>query len=113
MQVWDTANGTKLFTFEGHEAAIHSICPHQKANIQVLVSFRSFLLSNSSTFFATNTLFWDDSKIFYLFLFQFLFSTATDGKIKAWLYDNMGSRVEYNAPGNACTTLAYSSDATR
>ncbi|KAI3771688.1 hypothetical protein L6452_02855 [Arctium lappa] len=44
---------------------------------------------------------------------QFIFSTATDGKIKAWLYDNMGSRVDYDAPGHSSTTMAYSSDGTR
>jgi len=30
---------------------------------------------------------------------QFIFSTAIDGKIKYWLYDLAGSRVDYNAPG--------------
>ncbi|CAA6669573.1 unnamed protein product [Spirodela intermedia] len=30
---------------------------------------------------------------------QFIFSTAIDGKIKAWLYDCLGSRVDYDAPG--------------
>ncbi|GAV81493.1 WD40 domain-containing protein [Cephalotus follicularis] len=44
---------------------------------------------------------------------QFIFSTAVDGKIKAWLYDNMGSRVDYDAPGQSCTTMAYSADGTR
>ncbi|XVE98358.1 hypothetical protein REPUB_Repub03eG0099500 [Reevesia pubescens] len=44
---------------------------------------------------------------------QFIFSTATDGKIKAWLYDNMGSRVDYNAPGQSSTRMAYSADGTR
>jgi WD40 repeat protein len=44
---------------------------------------------------------------------QFIFSTATDGKIKAWLYDNLGSRVDYNAPGHSATTMAYSADGTR
>uniref|UniRef100_A0A6M2EHW5 CTLH domain-containing protein n=1 Tax=Populus davidiana TaxID=266767 RepID=A0A6M2EHW5_9ROSI len=44
---------------------------------------------------------------------QFIFSTAADGKIKAWLYDNMGSRVDYDAPGNSSTTMAYSADGTR
>ncbi|XP_047327118.1 protein TOPLESS-like isoform X2 [Impatiens glandulifera] len=44
---------------------------------------------------------------------QFIFSTAMDGKIKAWLYDNLGSRVDYDAPGRWCTTMAYSSDGTR
>ncbi|KAJ9551023.1 hypothetical protein OSB04_015068 [Centaurea solstitialis] len=44
---------------------------------------------------------------------QFIFSTATDGKIKAWLYDNIGSRVDYDAPGHSSTTMAYSADGTR
>ncbi|KAG1361982.1 Protein TPR2 [Cocos nucifera] len=44
---------------------------------------------------------------------QFIFSTATDGKIKAWLYDCLGSRVDYDAPGHSCTTMAYSADGSR
>ncbi|CAA0827363.1 Topless-related protein 4 [Striga hermonthica] len=44
---------------------------------------------------------------------QFIFSTSVDGKIKAWLYDNMGSRVDYDAPGRSCTTMAYSADGSR
>ncbi|KAI7729674.1 hypothetical protein M8C21_004456, partial [Ambrosia artemisiifolia] len=44
---------------------------------------------------------------------QFIFSTAIDGKIKAWLYDNVGSRVDYDAPGHSSTTMAYSTDGTR
>ncbi|ESW35338.1 hypothetical protein PHAVU_001G227000 [Phaseolus vulgaris] len=44
---------------------------------------------------------------------QFVFSTAIDGKIKAWLYDNMGSRVDYDAPGHWYTTLLYSADGSR
>ncbi|XXG79187.1 hypothetical protein AAC387_Pa09g0313 [Persea americana] len=76
IKVWDL-NGRKLFTFEGHEAPVYSICPHHKESI------------------------------------QFVFSTALDGKIKAWLYDNMGSRVDYDAPGNWCTTMLYSADGSR
>ncbi|KAK7277978.1 hypothetical protein RJT34_22999 [Clitoria ternatea] len=76
IKVWDL-NGRKLFTFEGHEAPVYSICPHHKENI------------------------------------QFIFSTAIDGKIKAWLYDNMGSRVDYDAPGHWCTTMLYSADGSR
>ncbi|CAI9764787.1 unnamed protein product [Fraxinus pennsylvanica] len=76
IKVWDLT-GRKLFTFEGHEAPVYSICPHQKENI------------------------------------QFVFSTAIDGKIKAWLYDNMGSRVDYDAPGHWCTTMLYSADGSR
>ncbi|KAJ1699335.1 hypothetical protein LUZ63_007847 [Rhynchospora breviuscula] len=44
---------------------------------------------------------------------QFIFSTSLDGKIKAWLYDNMGSRVDYEAPGRWCTTMLYSADGSR
>ncbi|KHN03954.1 Topless-related protein 3 [Glycine soja] len=76
IKVWDIA-GRKLFNFEGHEAAVYSICPHHKESI------------------------------------QFVFSTAIDGKIKAWLYDNMGSRVDYDAPGHWCTTMLYSADGSR
>lgn len=76
IKVWDL-NGRKLFHFEGHEAPVYSVCPHQKENI------------------------------------QFIFSTSLDGKIKAWLYDNMGSRVDYDAPGQWCTTILYSADGSR
>lgn len=44
---------------------------------------------------------------------QFIFSTAIDGKIKAWLYDCLGSRVDYDAPGLWCTMMAYSADGSR
>ncbi|XP_022745295.1 protein TPR2-like isoform X3 [Durio zibethinus] len=77
IKVWDTVAGCGLYTFEGHEAPVYSVCPHHKENI------------------------------------QFIFSTAIDGKIKAWLYDCLGSRVDYDAPGLWCTTMAYSADGTR
>ncbi|XP_017258948.1 topless-related protein 4 isoform X1 [Daucus carota subsp. sativus] len=77
IKVWDANTGAKQFTFEGHEAPVYSVCPHQKESI------------------------------------PFIFSTATDGKIKAWLYDNLGSRVDYDAPGHSSTALAYSVDGTR
>ncbi|KAK8976248.1 hypothetical protein V6N11_007737 [Hibiscus sabdariffa] len=44
---------------------------------------------------------------------HFIFSTSVDGKIKAWLYDNMGAKVHIDAPGLACTTMAYSADNSR
>ncbi|XP_057962762.1 topless-related protein 3-like isoform X2 [Malania oleifera] len=76
IKVWDLS-GRKLYSFEGHESPVYSICPHHKENI------------------------------------QFIFATAIDGKIKAWLYDNMGSRVDYDAPGQCCTTMLYSADGSR
>eukprot|EP00899_Mesostigma_viride_P004833 jgi/Mesvir1/14350/Mv09757-RA.1 len=44
---------------------------------------------------------------------QFIFSTARDGKIMAWLYDNLGSRIDYLAPCRWCTTMQYSADGMR
>lgn len=49
----------------------------------------------------------------YDFVLQFFFSTSVDGKIKAWLYDTMGSRVNYYAPGCSCAAMAYSADGKR
>ncbi|KAF6138778.1 hypothetical protein GIB67_040910 [Kingdonia uniflora] len=77
IKVWDAVSGRRLYTFEGHEAPVYSVCPHYKESI------------------------------------QFIFSTAVDGKIKAWLYDSVGPRVDYDAPGLWCTTMAYSADGTR
>ncbi|QCE00129.1 periodic tryptophan protein 2 [Vigna unguiculata] len=36
IKVWDL-NGKKIFNFEGHQAPVYSICPHQKENIQVKI----------------------------------------------------------------------------
>lgn len=44
---------------------------------------------------------------------HFVFSTSIDGKIKAWLYDLAGLRVDYDAPSRSCTTMAYSADGKR
>lgn len=76
IKVWDL-NGQRLYQFEGHEAPVHSICPHHKENI------------------------------------HFIFSTSVDGKIKAWLYDAVGSRVDYDSPGRWCTRMLYSADGSR
>ncbi|MQM12649.1 hypothetical protein Taro_045568 [Colocasia esculenta] len=54
-----------------------------------------------------------DVVTFFYVNLQFIFSTAFDGKIKAWLYDNVGSRVDYDAPGHWCTTMLYSADGSR
>ncbi|KAG6706553.1 hypothetical protein I3842_07G227200 [Carya illinoinensis] len=77
IKVWDVATGAKMFNFEGHNAPVHSVCPHCKENV------------------------------------HFIFSTSVDGKIRAWLYDNVGYRVDYDAPGRSCTTMAYSADGKR
>ncbi|CAL5421835.1 unnamed protein product [Camellia sinensis] len=52
-------------------------------------------------------------KAMKLLYILFFFSTAIDGKIKAWLYDCLESRVDYDAPGLWCTAMAYSADGTR
>ncbi|PWA59443.1 hypothetical protein CTI12_AA391520 [Artemisia annua] len=44
---------------------------------------------------------------FHIAIYEFIFSIATDGKIKAWLYDIIGSRVDYNALGHSFTRMAY------
>ncbi|KAA8521604.1 hypothetical protein F0562_012277 [Nyssa sinensis] len=44
---------------------------------------------------------------------HFLFSMSTNGEIKAWLYDNLGSRVTNEAPGHCCARMAYSADGKR
>ncbi|KAK3436809.1 hypothetical protein EUGRSUZ_C01404 [Eucalyptus grandis] len=72
IKVWDAVTGAKQQTFEGHEAPVYSICPHNRENIQLI------------------------------------FSIAIDGKIKAWFYDNMGSRVDWDAPGHSFTKMACS-----
>ncbi|XP_024167813.1 topless-related protein 1 isoform X2 [Rosa chinensis] len=40
----------------------------------------------------------------------FIFSVSTVGRIKVWLYDNLGDRIDYDAPGLGCTKMAYSAD---
>lgn len=46
-------------------------------------------------------------------MLQLLFSISVDGKIKAWLYDNIGARIDYDAPGLGRTRMAYSADGQR
>lgn len=43
-QVWDLT-GRKLFNFEGHEAPVYSICPHQKENIHVCHYIHTYIHS--------------------------------------------------------------------
>ncbi|XP_028124793.1 protein TPR3-like [Camellia sinensis] len=54
-----------------------------------------------------------EDKTIKVWVYWFIFLTGIDGKIKAWLYDNLGSRADYDAPGHPCTTMAYSADGTR
>ncbi|TQD85564.1 hypothetical protein C1H46_028876 [Malus baccata] len=64
----------KLYTFEGHDTPVHSVCPHNKQNV------------------------------------HFFFSTSVNGKIKAWLYNNMGYQVDYDASDHSITMMAYGAD---
>jgi hypothetical protein len=43
----------------------------------------------------------------------YIFSTVIDGEIKAWLYDFLGLRVNYDVCGNWCTTMTYNAKGTR
>ncbi|KAL8123045.1 hypothetical protein AgCh_011138 [Apium graveolens] len=38
IRVWNTATGSKQYTFEGHAAPVYSLCPHQKHNVQYIIS---------------------------------------------------------------------------
>ena len=51
--------------------------------------------------------------IIFGFMAQFIFSISVDGKIKAWLYDDLGSRIDNDAPGLGPTKMAYSADGQR
>ncbi|KAL2525724.1 Topless-related protein 1 [Abeliophyllum distichum] len=44
---------------------------------------------------------------------HFVFSISTNGQMKAWLFDNMGSRITYDAPGLCRTRMSYSTDRKR
>ncbi|XP_044949627.1 protein TPR1-like [Hordeum vulgare subsp. vulgare] len=44
---------------------------------------------------------------------QFITSTSVDGKMKTWLYDNLGSRLDFDVPGKWCSAMLYSADGTR
>ncbi|KAH6804772.1 hypothetical protein C2S51_033019 [Perilla frutescens var. frutescens] len=44
---------------------------------------------------------------------HFLFSISISGEIKAWLFDNNGPRVTYDAPGFCCMRMAYSAESER
>lgn len=92
-------------TFEGHEAAVHSVCPHIKHSVNVRTLLDTFVpvIRCASCFLDTNV----------VSMLQFIFSTSVDGKIKAWLYDVIGSRLDYDVPGHACATIAYSADGKR
>ncbi|XP_075664933.1 topless-related protein 4-like [Castanea sativa] len=35
IKVWDAVTGNKLYTLEGHEAPVYSVCPHPKFIISV------------------------------------------------------------------------------
>ncbi|KDP33560.1 hypothetical protein JCGZ_07131 [Jatropha curcas] len=72
---WDVTTGVRMYSFEGHDAPVYSLCPH--------------IIKNGTHFF---------------------FSTSVDGNIKAWLYDVIGPRVDCDAPGLGCTSMAYSAD---
>ena len=48
--------------------------------------------------------------IVILVYIQLISSTAIDGKIKACLYDLLGTMVDYDGPRLWCTTMAYNVD---
>ncbi|XP_050286600.1 topless-related protein 4-like isoform X5 [Quercus robur] len=38
IKVWDAVTGNKLYTSEGHDAPVYSVCPHPKGNIPFIIS---------------------------------------------------------------------------
>ncbi|XP_065630534.1 topless-related protein 4 isoform X1 [Quercus suber] len=38
IKVWDAVTGNKLYTFEGHDTPVYSVCPHPKGNIPFIIS---------------------------------------------------------------------------
>ncbi|KAG6770776.1 hypothetical protein POTOM_026470 [Populus tomentosa] len=64
IKAWDVTSGVKMYTFEGHDAPVYSLCPHSKGNVNVKIT---------------------------------LDSTLARG----------GARVDYDAPGLGCTSMAY------
>ncbi|KAJ4828988.1 hypothetical protein Tsubulata_051012 [Turnera subulata] len=74
VKAWDVNYGFALFSFQGHDTPVYSLCPQSKESI------------------------------------HFLFSISMEGNIKAWMYDILGPRVNFVAPGLWSTRMAYSSD---
>ncbi|KAI5586671.1 hypothetical protein POPTR_006G258100v4 [Populus trichocarpa] len=74
VKAWDVTSGVKMYSFEGHDAPVYSLCPHSKGNV------------------------------------HFLSATSVNSNIKVCLYDNLGAKVDYDAPGLGCTSMAYSGD---
>ncbi|MCD9639571.1 WD domain protein [Datura stramonium] len=77
VKVWNTVNGARQYTFEGHGAPVYSLCTNEKENV------------------------------------HFLFSTSTNGEIKAWLFENSGPRLSFETPCHCCMRILYSADGKR
>uniref|UniRef100_M1AR49 WD-repeat protein n=1 Tax=Solanum tuberosum TaxID=4113 RepID=M1AR49_SOLTU len=77
VKVWNTNNGARQYTFEGHGAPVYSLCAHVKEDV------------------------------------HFIFSTSTNGEIKAWVYENSGPSVSYEAPSKCCMRMLYSANGKR
>ncbi|PWA42826.1 topless-related protein 4 [Artemisia annua] len=43
-------------------------------------------------------------------VYSFLYTTAIDGKIKVWSFDNLDIKFEYDSPGYTSIRMAYSTD---
>nr|POE69320.1 isoform 2 of topless-related protein 4 [Quercus suber] len=110
IKVWDAVTGNKLYTFEEHEAPVYSFFFFSRLT---LMSVWDAVTGNKLYTFEEH-----EAPVYSVCPhhkenIQYLFSADINGRIKAWLYDNLGSRVEYDAPGQSCMTMAYSADGTR
>ncbi|KAK6243005.1 hypothetical protein QUC31_009414 [Theobroma cacao] len=77
IKVWESTTGQKLYSFEGHDAPVYSICPHQEQNIPLI------------------------------------YSSAVDGTIIHWSYNDQHFGADFVALGHGCTTMLSSADGNR
>ncbi|KAB1204654.1 Topless-related protein 1 [Morella rubra] len=120
-QVWDIGASSMLLKIDAHVGSVNDLafcCPSKQLSVVTCGDDKTIKV-------------WDVATGAKLFIFEghdapvhsvcphckenvhFIFSTSVDGKIRAWLYDNLGSRVDYDAPGRSCATMAYSADGKR
>jgi hypothetical protein len=103
-----------MYTFEGHDAPVYSLCPHSKGNVHVRITLDSTLTRGGdidSSPCLLKLMMTPSLLLLFIFLIpQFLSATSVNSNIKVCLYDNLGARVDYDAPGLGCTSIAFSGD---
>ncbi|KAE8678115.1 Topless-related protein 2 [Hibiscus syriacus] len=106
-QAWSLDDLPRTVAFTMHQGSMVTSMDFHPSHYTLLLEELLQALMVNDTPISVSRVTWSPDGSF------FIFSTAVNGKIKAWLYDNMGSRVDYDAPGNSCTTMLYSADGSR